>query len=95
MNNKETVDLVEEEISQTTIEDLIGNQLIVFNDEVNSFEWVIECFVKYLKHAPEQAEQCAIMIHQKGKYAVKHGTKEELEPIKTALCDAGLSAEIQ
>lgn len=92
---KETIDLIEEEISETTIEDILGKKIVVYNDDVNSFEWVIECFCKYLKHSHEQAEQCAMMIHLKGKYAVKYGTEEELIPINEALCDAGLNSEIQ
>lgn len=87
--------LVEEEISDTTLEDLFGCKIVVFNDDHNSFEWVEECFVKYLKHTPEQAQQCAIIIHHKGKCSVKEGTREVLEPLCTALTDAGLSAEIQ
>lgn len=86
---------IEEELSDVCIEDLIGSSIIVFNDDVNSFEWVIDCFVKYLGHSTQQAEQCAMIIHQKGRCSVKNGTKEELEPIKVALTDAGLSAEIQ
>jgi len=83
------------ELSEVCIDDLIGSSLVVFNDDKNSFEWVIECFTKYLKHSNEQAEQCALIIHEKGKCSVKNGTKEELTPIKVALTDAGLSAEIQ
>ncbi len=91
----DTRELIEEEVGETTIEDLLGSTLVVFNDDVNSFEWVIECFVNYLKHTPEQAEQLAMIIHSKGKASVKNGTKEELEPFYTALVDAGLNAEIQ
>ncbi len=86
---------IEEELSDTCIDDLLESKLVVFNDDVNSFEWVIECFINYLKHSSEQAEQCAWIIHEKGKCSVKNGTKEELLPIKVALTDAGLSAEIQ
>lgn len=89
--------LVEEELSSTTVEDLIGyeNKLVVFNDDVNSFEWVEECFVTYLKHTPEQAQQCAIIIHTKGKCAVKEGSFDSLKPFKEALDEAGLTTEIQ
>lgn len=87
--------MVEEELSTTTINDIIGSQLIVFNDDVNSFDWVIDCFCKYLEHTPEQAEQLALIIHSKGKASVKRGTEEELIPYKTALDDAGLTTEIQ
>lgn len=83
------------ELSDVSIEDLLGSKLVVFNDDHNSFDWVIECFCNYLKHTPEQAEQLALIIHTKGKAAVKEGIKEELEPYKTALLDAGLTVEIQ
>lgn len=96
MNKWENDDvLLDEELSETTIDDLLENKLVVFNDDVNSFEWVQECFMKYLKHSPEQAEQCAVIIHNKGKCSVKTGTMEELKPLKTALDDAGLTTEIQ
>ena len=91
----DTIELIEEEISDVTIDDLIGSNLVVFNDDHNSFDWVIECFQKYLKHSFEQAEQCALIIHTKGKCSVKNGTKEELIPIKDALIESGLTAEIQ
>lgn len=95
MKQREIIELIDEEISDTTIEDILGSNLVVFNDDHNSFEWVIECFVKYLEHTQEQAEQCAFIIHNKGKATVKSGTKEELVAYKTALVDAGLKAEIQ
>lgn len=82
-------------LSKVTVDDLIGANLVVYNDEYNSFDWVIECFVKYVGHTSEQAEQCAWIIHNNGKCSVKKGTKEDLLPIKVALTDAGLSAEIQ
>jgi len=88
-------EIVIEEVGQTTIQDLLGNKLVVYNDDVNSFEWVIECLIKYLEMSTEQAEQCALLIHNKGRYAVKWGTQEELEPFKVALNDAGLSSEIE
>jgi len=84
-----------EEISDVSIDDLLENKLIVWNDDVNTFEWVIECLIKYAKHSPEQAEQCAYLIHYKGKCMVRNGSMEELLPIKVALTDAGISAEIQ
>lgn len=90
-----STELIEEEIGDVSIDDLLGCNLVVFNDDVNSFEWVEECFVKYLKHSSEQAQQCALLIHHKGKCSVKQGTKEELLPYKTALDDAGLTTEIQ
>ena len=71
------------------------NNIVLFNDDVNTFEWVIECFCKYLKHGSEQAEQCAMLIHTKGKCEVKTGSKSDLKPFKEALVDAGLSAVIE
>jgi ATP-dependent Clp protease adaptor protein ClpS len=69
--------------------------IIVYNDDVNSFEWVIECFMKVLGHAPEQSEQLAHIIHYKGKANVKRGGISELRPLAEALLDKGLSAKIE
>jgi ATP-dependent Clp protease adaptor protein ClpS len=69
-------------------------QLIVFNDDVNTFDFVIDSFVKVCKHEPIQAEQCAHLIHFTGKCAVKQGDWDTLEPMCTALLDRGISAEI-
>ena len=71
-----------------------SSQLIVFNDDVNSFEWVIECFIKVLGHSSEQAEQLSLMIHYKGKATVKSGTRSDLIPYCEALLARGLSAEV-
>ena len=67
----------------------------MYNDDVNSFEWVIQCFMDILKHSHEQAEQLSIIIHFKGKATVKSGTKGELIPLCEALLDRGLSAELE
>ena len=69
--------------------------LIVLNDEVNTFEWVIETLVKVCGHSQEQAEQCAFIIHFKGKYAVKNGTYDELKPACDAITDRGIGATIE
>lgn len=69
--------------------------LIVYNDDVNTFDWVIKCFVEILGHTAEQAEQLSLIIHFKGKATVKEGPKSELRPLKDALCDRGLSAVIE
>jgi ATP-dependent Clp protease adaptor protein ClpS len=84
-----------DELSDVSIEDLLNSKLIIYNDDVNTFEWVIECLCKYCKHTPEQAEQCAYLIHHSGKCQVKSGSKEELQSMKEALTDAGLSAVIE
>ncbi len=71
-----------------------ARKLIVYNDDVNTFEWVIQSLVEICEHTPEQAEQCAWIIHTKGKYAVKTGSFDELRPRCEALLDRGLSATI-
>ena len=68
--------------------------LIVWNDEVNTFEWVIETLVDVCGHTIEQAEQCAIIIDSKGKYAVKEGSYEQLKPMCDAITDRGIGATI-
>ena len=68
--------------------------LIVFNDDVNTFEHVIETLIKVCKHTPEQAEQCTLLIHYKGKCAVKKGSYEELRPMREAICEVGIDAKI-
>ena len=70
-------------------------QIIVFNDDHNSFEWVIECFMAVLRHAHDQAEQLSIIIHYKGKATVKTGEREKLVPLCAALQERGLSAEMR
>ena len=70
-------------------------KLIVYNDDVNTFDWVIDSFVMVLKHSAEQAEQLSYLIHFKGKATVKSGSKKELKPLKDALLDRGLSAVIE
>ncbi len=71
------------------------NEIVLFNDDVNSFDWVIECLVEICEHDVYQAEQCAWITHYKGKCAVKTGEFSELEPMCTALLGRGLSAEIK
>ena len=69
--------------------------LIVWNDEINSFDWVIETLVEVCGHTTEQAEQCAIIIDSKGKYAVKEGSYETLKPMCDAITDRGIGATIE
>jgi ATP-dependent Clp protease adaptor protein ClpS len=70
-------------------------QIILFDDDIHTFEYVIECLIKICKHNNLQAEQCTYLVHYKGKCSVKRGNYEELEPICTALLEKGLTAEIQ
>lgn len=92
--NTDTETITEEDVALDTLLDL-GAQLIVYNDEVNTFDWVIESLVAICKHSYEQAEQCAMFIHFKGKYAVKHGEEAILNPMKDALLDRGISAAVE
>jgi ATP-dependent Clp protease adaptor protein ClpS len=69
-------------------------QLILYNDDVNTFDHVIECLMRICKHQKEQAEQCALIVHFKGKCTVKKGDRGELSAMCQALCDEGLSAVI-
>lgn len=70
-------------------------KIVLYNDDYNTFDWVIQCLVEVCGHTTEQAEQCAFFVHHKGRYAVKHGSYSELEPRCTALLDRRLSAEIE
>jgi ATP-dependent Clp protease adaptor protein ClpS len=70
-------------------------QLIVWNDEVNTFEWVIETLMDVCKHSQEQAEQSAMIIHYNGKYAVKNGDYDTLKPMCDAITERGISATIE
>ena len=69
--------------------------LVVWNDEVNTFEWVIETLMEVCGHGQEQAEQCSMIIHSKGKYAVKNGEYETLKPMCDAITDRGIGATIE
>ena len=70
-------------------------QLSVWNDEVNTFEWVIETLIEVCKHSQEQAEQSAMIIHYNGKYAVKNGDYDTLKPMCDAITERGISATIE
>ena len=84
----EQVDLLE--AIETT--DLLD--LVVFNDDVNTIEHVIDTLIRVCKHTQEQAEQCTLLIHYKGKCAVKSGSFDFLKPLREAICEAGIDARI-
>lgn len=88
-----TIEKVQEAV---LVEEAVGtnNEIVLHNDDVNTFDHVIETLIRVCKHDAIQAEQCALLVHYKGKCTVKTGTLEELKPQCTALLDAGLSAEI-
>ncbi|WP_338377279.1 ATP-dependent Clp protease adaptor ClpS [uncultured Flavobacterium sp.] len=84
---QEEVDVLEE-ISN-------NNEIVLYNDDVNTFDHVIDTLIRVCEHTNEQAEQCAILVHYKGRCTVKTGSYDELKPQCSSLLDAGLSAEIQ
>lgn len=79
--------LLEEEV-------LKENEIVLFNDDVNTIDHVIDTLIYACDHTPEQAEQCTIIVHYKGKCTVKTGAYEDLKPRCSKLLEAGLSAEI-
>jgi ATP-dependent Clp protease adaptor protein ClpS len=86
-----------EEALDVLLEDLVDTEehdLVVFNDDVNTFEHVVKILVKVCKHAQEQAEQCTYIIHYKGKCAVKKGSRNKLKPMCQSILDAGIQAAI-
>ena len=88
-----TKEKIKEEV-EVSIEEGNLSEIVLFNDEVNTFDHVIETLVHVCNHSYEQAEQCSLLVHYKGKCTVKTGVYEELEPQCSQLLKAGLSAEI-
>lgn len=87
----------EKVLEEVAVEELISlnNEIILFNDDVNTFDHVIDTLIQVCDHTSEQAEQCAILVHYTGKCTVKTGAYSDLKPQCLQLLDAGLSAEIQ
>jgi len=83
--------LLEEELATSTLR----SQLIVYNDDYNTFDWVIQCFIEVCGHTFEQSEQLSLIVHFKGKAIVKTGAIEELKLIKDELINRGLSAVVE
>lgn len=73
---------------------LTQNEIVLYNDEVNTFDHVIETLIYACDHTAEQAEQCSLIVHYKGKCTVKTGLYDDLKPRCSLLLEAGLSAEI-
>lgn len=87
---------VMEEIDICT-DQLLDNpkSLIVYNDDINTFDYVIDTLVKVCRHDPVQAEQCTFIIHFNGKCPVKHGSYKDLRPMYEAILERGISAKIE
>ncbi len=87
----------QQEILEEILEEVIDQQhseIVLYNDDVNTFDHVIDTLIATCEHTPVQAEQCAMLVHYKGKCTVKTGVYKELEPKCSKLLQAGLSAEI-
>ena len=89
---------VKEKVSEQLLldeQETLQNELVLFNDDVNTFDHVINTLIRVCEHSPEQAEQCSLIVHHNGKCTVKTGEYDDLKPRCSALLEAGLSAEIQ
>ncbi|MGB6035129.1 MAG: ATP-dependent Clp protease adaptor ClpS [Cryomorphaceae bacterium] len=85
---EEEVDILEKEIIEDT------KEIVLYDDDFNTFDFVIESLIKVCKHSAIQAEQCTHIVHYKGKCGVKRGNMTKLKPICSALLERGLTAEI-
>jgi ATP-dependent Clp protease adaptor protein ClpS len=86
----------EQQLEEVLTANQEGNvhEIVLYNDDVNTFDHVIETLIRVCQHTEEQAEQCALLVHYKGKCTVKTGELAKLKPQCTALIEAGLSAEL-
>ena len=73
----------------------INNEIVLFNDDVNTFDHVIDTLIRVCKHTSEQAEQCAMIIHFQGKYAVKNGEFDTLRAMRDAIAERNINATIE
>jgi ATP-dependent Clp protease adaptor protein ClpS len=88
-----TIEKIQEEVLVADAVDQ-NNQIVLYNDDVNTFDHVIDTLMRVCSHTPEQAEQCSLIVHYNGKCTVKTGPMDKLKPQCTQLLEAGLSAEI-
>ena len=83
---QEEIDVLEQEVNQ--------HEIVLYNDDVNTFDFVIDSLINVCDHTTEQAEQCTYLVHYKGKCTVKTGELEDLKPRCSKLLELGLSAEL-
>lgn len=83
---QEEVDVLEQEMNQ--------HEIVLYNDDVNTFDFVIHSLINVCEHTTEQAEQCTWLVHFKGKCTVKTGELKDLKPRCSKLLELGLSAEL-
>lgn len=91
LSSSELAELLQDEVTTTST----ISKLVVFNDDFNTFDWVIQCFMQVCNHTYEQAEQLSLIVHFKGKATVKTAAFDVLKPMKDALVERGLSAVIE
>lgn len=95
MNILGNPDLLEQEVIEVILKEEATKALVLYNDDFNTFDWVIECLVKVCEHDLLQAEQCAHLVHFKGKCVVKNGTFKKLKPLCESLLEKGLTVKIE
>lgn len=88
----ETKEQVEFSLDELLVEQ---RDLIVYNDDFNTFDHVIDSLIKICDHHPLQAEQCALIVHNNGKCQVKRGDYDVLSSMCTALHERGITAEVE
>lgn len=93
--NINDIDIQEEILIEELVSTGTPAEIVVYNDDHNTFDWVIQCFMEICNHTFEQSEQLSILVHYKGKATVKSGPIDHLKPLKDALVDRGLSATIE
>ena len=93
--DEEDIGVIEEK--EIDVEDIISlqNHLIIWNDNVNSFAFVIKTLMEVCKHTREQANQCSLIIHNNGKCSVKQGSYRKLKPMCETILDKNIKATIE
>ena len=95
LNTNYSFDELTELLEEQDVVSTLTAKLVVYNDDFNTFDWVIQCFMEVCNHTYEQSEQLSLLIHFKGKATVKTASMDTLKPMKDALIERGLSAVIE
>lgn len=95
MDILESPDVIEREVIEVLLKEEGIKALVLYNDDVNTFDYVIECLIKVCGHDTVQAEQCAYLVHFTGKCVIRNGSFKKLRPMCESLLDKGLSAKIE
>ncbi len=95
MQSDNDIDILEQTVIQDDVQEVRTRNLVIYNDDYNTFDFVIQSLIEVCRHDLLQAEQCTMIIHYNGKCAVKAGSYIKLKPMREALCDRGLSAVIE